>query len=121
MTVSWIDNLTSIEGVNGALIVDADGLIIHEGGDASAELAPHSALMVKNLIDKIGIKTLDGWQWTQCRTGDLVLAVCNVYVGILVLVMSPDIDLGKVRKEAMSVRNTLLGKFRPPYTSESGG
>ena len=109
--IRWIDRIAAIYGVSSVLLVDRDGLVIAQAGSASEVIAPHSALMVQKLIDKIGLETIDSWIWTQCETDNMIISIANVDVGILVLTMQPDANLGLVRLEAGSIRRSLKDKF----------
>ncbi len=118
MDVKWINKLAKIYGVNGVMLVDRDGLVVAQAGEVSEQVAPHSALMVKKLIDNVGVDTVEEWQWTQCETDDLILSVANMSLGILVLVMEPDANLGLVRLEARNIRRTLQETFKRPFTTK---
>ncbi len=111
MDMKWIDKLARIYGVDSALLVDHDGLVIAESGSVEATVAPHSALMVKKLIDSVGIQTVSDWIWTQCETETLVIGIANVDIGILVILMEPDANLGLVRLEARNIRRSLQTEF----------
>ncbi len=111
MDMKWIDKLARIFGVTSALLVDHDGLVIAESGNADDAVAPHSALMVKKLIDSVGLETVSDWIWTQCETDTLVIGIANVDVGILVILMEPDANLGLVRLEARNIRRNLQSEF----------
>ncbi|HHE46469.1 MAG TPA: roadblock/LC7 domain-containing protein [Bacteroidetes bacterium] len=117
MRKEWMDKIASIYGVDYAYIVDRDGLVIAQAGEASDRIAPHSALMVTQLIDKIGVRALDDWGWTQCETEEVIIAFSYVYIGILVLVMHPDANLTKVRIEAENLRQTLKKEFVGPFVT----
>ncbi|MBD3165992.1 hypothetical protein GF324_05305 [bacterium] len=112
MDIKWVDKLARIYGVNGALLVDKDGLIIADAGDTSEQVAPHSALMVKKLISRIGLQAFEEWEWTQCESEGMVIAIANMDIGILVLVMDADANLGLVRIEARRIRRTLREEFK---------
>jgi predicted regulator of Ras-like GTPase activity (Roadblock/LC7/MglB family) len=111
MDIKWIDRVAAIYGVTSVLLVDRDGLIIAQAGSASEVIAPHSALMVQRLIEKVGLETIDRWLWTQCETNDMIISVANVDVGILVLTMRLDANLGLVRLEARNIRSSLKDRF----------
>jgi predicted regulator of Ras-like GTPase activity (Roadblock/LC7/MglB family) len=113
----WMDRIASIYGVDCALIVDKDGLVICQAGEASERIAPHSALMVTQLMDKIGVRALDEWGWTQCGTEEVIIALSYVYVGILVMVMRTDANLTKVRIEAENLRHKLKKEFVGPFVT----
>jgi len=115
MQVEWVERINDIYGVDCALIVDLDGLVISEAGKASAQIAPHSALMVVQLMEKIGVDTMDEWRWTQCETDDIIIVVSYVYIGILVVMMQPDTNLSKVRIETVNLRRILSKKFKRPF------
>jgi len=115
MQGEWVERINGIYGVDCVLIVDRDGLVISKAGRASAQIAPHSALMVMQLMDKIGVETMDDWRWTQCETEDIIIAVSYVYIGILVVVMQPETNLSKVRIETANLRRTLSRKFKGPF------
>jgi predicted regulator of Ras-like GTPase activity (Roadblock/LC7/MglB family) len=117
MDIKWMDRISGIYGVTSALLVDRDGLVIAGSGSASEVIAPHSALMVQNLIDKIGIETIDKWLWTQCETSEMIISIANVDVGVLVLTMKPDANLGLVRMEARNIRSSLQDKFTTPVAA----
>ncbi len=115
MDMKWIDKIVEIHGVTAALLVDHDGLIIAQAGTVSDMVAPQSALFVKRLIGNIGLDTVSKWEWTQFETNDMVLSIANVEVGILVLVMEPDANLGKVRLEAKKVKEELKRTFSEDF------
>ncbi|MDP8228760.1 MAG: hypothetical protein P9M15_04840 [Candidatus Electryoneaceae bacterium] len=119
METKWIDNISKISGVTAVLMVDHDGLIVTQAGTASQWVAPHSALLVKKLIEQVGINKMGEWHWTQCETEDIVVSIANVDVGILVLVMRPDANLGLVRIEARNIRNAIQKTFTKPFSPES--
>ena len=111
----WMDKIASIYGVDCALIVDKDGLVICQAGEASERIAPHSAILVTQLMDKIGVQALDDWGWTQCETEEVIIALSYVYVGILVMVMKTDANITKVRIEADNLRHKLKKEFVGPF------
>jgi predicted regulator of Ras-like GTPase activity (Roadblock/LC7/MglB family) len=111
MDIKWIDRIAGIYGVTSVLLVDRDGLVVAQSGASSEEVAPHSALMVQRLIDKIGLATIDRWLWTQCEAAEMVISIANVEIGILILTMRPDANLGLVRLEAQKIRSSLRDKF----------
>lgn len=111
MDTRWIDRISGIYGVTSAILVDRDGLVIAQAGSASEKIAPHSALMVQNLIAKIGVDTFEKWLWTQCETNDLIISIANVDVGIMVLTMRKDANLGLVRLETKNLRSSLHDRF----------
>ena len=111
MDIKWIDKLAGIYGVTSVLLVDRDGLVVAQAGVASEIIAPHSALMVQKLIDKIGLETIDSWLWTQCETDKMIISIANVDIGILVITMQLDANLGLVRMEARNIRSSLQDKF----------
>lgn len=115
MSDEWVEKINSIHGVDCSLIVDRDGLIISKAGSTSDQIAPHSALMVMQLMEKIGVQTMDEWRWTQCETEDLIIAVSYVYVGILVIVMRTDANLSKVRLETENLRGRMNRLFKGPF------
>lgn len=115
MEVDWIKKLADIYGVESAMIVDRDGLVVAKAGLASDRLAPHSALLVTRLIDQIGLKNIDEWQWAQCETAELTISFTNVYVGILIIVMKKDVNLSMVRLEAGKIRRAMKEKFKGPF------
>lgn len=119
MDVKWINKLDRIYGVESVLLVDRDGLVIAEAGDSSERIAPHSAMMVKKLIERVGVETVEEWLWTQCETDDMIISVANMGLGILVLVMESDANLGLVRMEARNIRRTLEETFgRSPFATK---
>ncbi len=111
MDIKWIDKLSQIFGVVSVMLVDRDGLVVAEAGRSSERIAPHSALMVKKLIDKIGLKTVEEWIWTQCETETFIIGIANVDIGIVVLVMEQDCNLGLVRLEVRNIRRKLSDTF----------
>lgn len=113
----WVEQIANIYGVDSSQIVDLDGLVVAQAGMASDRVAPHSVLLVKRLIEQIGVNTMDDWLWTQCETEGVIIAICFVYIGILVLVMQPDANISKVRIEADKLRRTLRGEFRGPFVT----
>ena len=113
----WMEKIAAIYGVDCTLIVDKDGLVICQSGEASERIAPHSAIMVTQLMDKIGVRALDEWGWTQCETEEVIIALSYVYVGILVMVMKPDANITKVRLEADSLRQRLKKEFVGPFVT----
>jgi len=113
----WMNKIAAIYGVDCALIVDKDGLVICQAGEASERIAPHSAMMVAQLMDKIGVRALDEWGWTQSETEEVIIALSYVYVGILVMVMKPDANLTKVRIEADNLRHRLKKEFVVPFVT----
>ena len=115
MNDEWVNKINDIYGVDCALIVDHDGLVISKSGKASAQIAPHSALMVTQLMEKIGVDTMNDWHWTQCETENTIIAVSYVYIGILIVVMRTDTNLSKVRIETANLRRTLSKKFKGPF------
>lgn len=115
MNDEWVNKINDIHGVECVLIVDRDGLVISKAGEVSAQIAPHSALMVMQLMEKIGIDTMNDWHWTQCETEKTIIAVSYVYIGILVVVMQPDTNLSKVHMETANLRRTLSKKFKGPF------
>ncbi len=120
MDVKWLNRIAEIYGIKSALIVDRDGLVVAEAGEASDLVAPHSALMVKKLIERIGVQTMEDWFWTQCETPDTVISISNVEIGVLVLLMQPDTNLSLVRMEAGNIRNTLKQEFQRPLAAAEG-
>lgn len=111
MEAKWIENIALIHGIKTAILVDHDGLVVAKAGEASDWVAPHSALMVKRLITEIGAETIRDWLWTQCDTEEFILSLVNVDVGILVLIMEPDANLGLVQVEAGNVRHAIKQTF----------
>ncbi|MDP8241261.1 MAG: hypothetical protein P9X24_19405 [Candidatus Hatepunaea meridiana] len=112
MRSDWLDKITTIYGVECSLIVDKDGLVVSQAGSAPERIAPHSALMVKQLMEKIGVDTMDYWEWTQCETENAVISISYVYIGIMVIIMRPDANISKVRIEANRLRKSLSEKFK---------
>lgn len=117
MEAKWLDDISKISGVTAAFLVDHDGLIVSQAGMASQWIAPHSALLVTKLIDEVGLGKMGKWHWTQCETDDIILSIASVEIGILVLVMRPDANLGMVRIEARNIKNALQKTFIKPFSS----
>ncbi len=115
MEIHWVDRIANIHGVVSALIVDLDGLVMAQAGSTSEIAAAHSSLFIKKLVDKIGIQTMEEWLWTQCETENMIIAFSNVKVGVLVVMMSQDVNLSLVRIEAYSIRQALKDKFEQPF------
>ncbi len=117
MKNEWMDRIARIYGVDCSIIVDKDGLVVAQAGEASDRIAPHSAMMVTQLMDKVGVSAMDDWGWTQCETEEVIIAISYVYVGILVMVMRPDANLTRVRIEAENLRQTLKKEFIGPFVT----
>lgn len=115
MNMQWINSIAEIYGVTAALLVDHDGIVIAQAGDVSDTMAPHSTLLVQKLIKNIGLETVNKWNWTQCETNDMVYGIANVDVGILVIVMKNDANLGMVRLHARAVRQDLKMIFSDSF------
>lgn len=111
MNMKWVDALAEIHGVTSVILVDRDGLVFSQAGEASEKVAPHSALMVKKLLDKVGVEMVESWIWTQCETETLIIGIANLDIGILVLLMEPDANIGMVRLEARNLRKMFRNKF----------
>ncbi len=111
MNLQWIDSLADIFGVTAVLLVDHDGIVIAQAGDVSGTMAPHSTLLVQKLIKNIGLETVNRWKWTQCETSDVVYGIANVNIGILVIVMKADANLGMVRLQARAIKEDLKKIF----------
>ncbi|MDP8208109.1 MAG: hypothetical protein P9L92_15700 [Candidatus Electryonea clarkiae] len=109
--MKWVDKLSEIYGVTSVILVDRDGLVITQAGEALDEVAPHSALMVKKLLTRIGVKVVANWIWTQCETESVIIGIANLDIGILVLLMEPDANIGMVRLEARNLRSQLRDEF----------
>ncbi|MFC2170583.1 hypothetical protein ACFLQJ_01240 [Calditrichota bacterium] len=111
MDMKWVGKLAKIYGVTSVILVDRDGLVISQAGEALDKVAPHSALMVRKLLNRIGVKIIENWLWTQCETDQTIIGIANLDIGILVLIMEPDANLGEVRLEARKLRGELRDQF----------
>ncbi len=111
MEIKWIDNISAIRGVNSAILVDFDGIVVAEAGKMSDWIPPLSALMVKKLIDEVGADTFGEWLWTQCDTENVIISLVNVGIGILIVFMKPDANIGLVQIEARNVKQAIKETF----------
>ncbi len=115
MRSDWVDRIAFIYGVDCSLIVDGDGLVVSMAGSASDKIAPHTARLVRQLMEKVGVKALDEWNWIQCETEKIIIGITYVYVGVLVLVMQSDANISKVQIEADNLRRDLRKQFKGPF------
>lgn len=111
MDVKWIDNISTIRGVKSAILVDFDGIVVAESGKMSDWVPPLSALMVKKLVDQVGAETFGEWLWTQCDTENVIISLVNVGIGILIVFMETNANIGLVQIEARNVKQAIKETF----------
>lgn len=103
------DELAAIDGVKSVALVDRQGLLLGMSGEASEELAPYAALLVKRMVEHIGEEDISRWQWTQTETPTGTFALALLPLGVLVIAMGKKANLGMVRLKVrrMQERVTL--------------
>ena len=119
MKDEWINNIARIHGVDCSLIVDEDGLVISKTGNASEKLAPLTTLLVKRLMEEIGLKSMDEWKLTLCETESVIIGISYVYIGVLVLVMRTDANLSLIGIEVDKLRQKLKDTFKGPFVTDT--
>ena len=111
MKSKWIKHLSRISGLDSAVLVDDEGLVISSvvAADDGAELtASLAALMLDKITRKLGSQLLKDWIWTECETDDSVIMIKNMGIGILVLKAKPSADSTLIRTETSKIYQEII-------------